>query len=51
MFRAMNHEGVSAECLFELLAGDRQMGSDQRLRAFTACAVMAAAMQRIIRGG
>lgn len=46
----MNHEGVAAECLFELFAGDRKMTSDQRIRAFVGCAVLAVTM-RSLRGG
>lgn len=49
MFRALNHEGVAAECLFEALFGGQRMESDRRVRAFTACAVMAVTM-RTIRG-
>ena len=42
MFRALEHEGVAAETLYHLLVpGDRRMTSDQRIRAFAACAVVA----------
>ncbi len=47
MFRALNHEGVAAVCLFELLAGGRRLTSEQRVNAFTACAVIAKTMEKI----
>lgn len=47
MFRALEHEGVAAECLFELFAGGRRMKSDQKVSAFTACAVLATTMRKI----
>lgn len=47
MFRARNHEGVAAECLFELFAGGRKMNSDQRMRAFAGAAVIAG---KVLRG-
>jgi hypothetical protein len=49
VFRALEHEGVASECLFELFAGGRRMSSDQRLHVFAACAVMAATM-KVMRG-
>jgi len=49
VFRALNHEGVAAECLYELWAGHLKLTGERRLRAFTACAVMAETM-RAIRG-
>jgi hypothetical protein len=50
VFRATEHEGVAAECLFELFAGDRKLTGETKLRAFAACAVLARTM-RAIRGG
>ena len=50
MFRATEHEGVAAECLFELLAGGRKLTGETKLKAFTACVVIAKTM-RAIRGG
>jgi len=47
VFRALEHEGVAAECLYELLAGERRFKSEQKIRAFTACVVMAKTMKAI----
>jgi hypothetical protein len=49
VFRALEHEGVAAECLFHLFAGERRMTSEHKLHAFTACAVMAKTM-KVLRG-
>lgn len=47
MFRALNHEGVAAECFYEVLVGDRKLTGDAKLRAFTACAVLAASLAKM----
>ncbi len=52
MHRALKHEGVAAQCLYEVietLAGDRRLTGERKLRAFAACAVIAHTM-RAIRG-
>ena len=49
MFRASEHEGVAAECLYELFASDRKLTGESKLKAFAACAVLARTM-RAIRG-
>lgn len=41
----MKHEGVAAECLFQLFAGGRRMTEDERMKAFAACAVIASTME------
>jgi hypothetical protein len=49
VFRAQEHEGVLAECLFEIAAGGRRMTSEQRLRVFAGCASIAIWMHRTQR--
>lgn len=47
MFRALEHDGVASACLFELFAGGRRMGSEERIHAFAACAVIAITLGKI----
>lgn len=44
------HEGVAAECLFEVLCGGRKLNAEQRVRAFTGCAVVATYLVRGLKG-
>jgi len=46
VFRALEHEGVATDCLFELFAGGRRMTIEQRRKAYAACAVLAVTMAR-----
>lgn len=47
MFRALNHEGVAADCFYEAFFGDRKLTGEQRLKAYTACAVVAASLAQM----
>lgn len=47
MFRALNHEGVAAECFYALIVGDRKLSGETKRKAFTACAVLAKTMTRM----
>lgn len=47
MFRALNHEGVAADCFFELLVGDQKLPKERRMRAYAACAVLAESLAQV----
>jgi hypothetical protein len=50
VFRALNHEGVAAQCFFELFASGRKLTGESKLMAFTACAVLAKSLEALRRG-
>jgi hypothetical protein len=47
VFRALGHEGIATDCLFELLAGDRRLSGEKKVQAYTACAVLAVSLKTI----
>jgi hypothetical protein len=50
VFRALNHEGVAADCLYALIVGDQKLTGERKLMAFTACAVIAKSLAVMRRG-
>jgi hypothetical protein len=41
---------VAAECIFEAVCGGRKLDAEQRIRAFTGCAVIASYLVQGMRG-
>jgi hypothetical protein len=47
VFRALNHEGVAADCFYELFVGDQKLPKERRMRAYAACAVLAGTLTEL----